>query len=471
MKLRVLALLLLLANLGFYAWTQGWLDGVVGLRAIGDREPERLARQFQPQVIRILAPRRCGVFGIRCGDRYLLSAGRPVQPRRGHGGGSLAQAEPRRGAVGPAQLRAGAGSGASIWDPSPPPTRCRRRPRSCAACRPRSKRSTAPPNSRRGFRSAASTVAPPPRRPLRSGPARRAQRTRRDRRRTRDRPCLAGRTRRCGARSPDRGARRRGQRVPLGKAFTACEPGVLAGAPDASCQRAPGRKRRQTTTTRDRSPNSQAMPSAPPPPLEPTGSTGCPPSIGATSTVLLATALCPASSITVALTVKRPGPEATTAAVMPSARPLKPSTMPPPSTILHCAPTIVRPCAATLPAALNSIGAPASGSAGATAMRASDGRCAQPARPRRRRACRRRRCWSCSSTAAGRCRSAPGTAAPACRRRCRPVVGNGRAVARSMRRRSRRRQRRLDRQHQRRRCRPPAARRSWCRRVTFVLSL
>jgi len=57
MKLRVLALLLLLANLGFYAWTQGWLDGVVGLRAIGDREPERLARQFQPQVIRILAPR------------------------------------------------------------------------------------------------------------------------------------------------------------------------------------------------------------------------------------------------------------------------------------------------------------------------------------------------------------------------------------------------------------------------------
>lgn len=57
MKLRVLALLLLLANLGFFAWTQGWLDTVVGLRAIGDREPERLARQFQPQAIRILAPR------------------------------------------------------------------------------------------------------------------------------------------------------------------------------------------------------------------------------------------------------------------------------------------------------------------------------------------------------------------------------------------------------------------------------
>jgi len=54
MKLRALVLLLLLANLGFYAWTQGWLDGVVGLRAQGDREPERLARQFQPQSVRIL---------------------------------------------------------------------------------------------------------------------------------------------------------------------------------------------------------------------------------------------------------------------------------------------------------------------------------------------------------------------------------------------------------------------------------
>ena len=27
MKLRALAVLLLLANLGFFAWTQGWLDG------------------------------------------------------------------------------------------------------------------------------------------------------------------------------------------------------------------------------------------------------------------------------------------------------------------------------------------------------------------------------------------------------------------------------------------------------------
>lgn len=54
MKLRALALLLVLANLGFYMWSQGWLDAVTGVRATGDREPERTARQFQPQVLRVL---------------------------------------------------------------------------------------------------------------------------------------------------------------------------------------------------------------------------------------------------------------------------------------------------------------------------------------------------------------------------------------------------------------------------------
>jgi hypothetical protein len=49
-------LLLLLANLLFFAWTQGWLDGVTGLRSQGDREPERLARQVRPETVRILAP-------------------------------------------------------------------------------------------------------------------------------------------------------------------------------------------------------------------------------------------------------------------------------------------------------------------------------------------------------------------------------------------------------------------------------
>lgn len=44
-------LLLLLANLGFGAWTHGWLDDLVGVRARGDREPERLMRQLHPEAV------------------------------------------------------------------------------------------------------------------------------------------------------------------------------------------------------------------------------------------------------------------------------------------------------------------------------------------------------------------------------------------------------------------------------------
>jgi hypothetical protein len=54
--LRLLVLLLVLANAAFFAWSVGWLDDVTGVRAIGDREPERLARQVHPESIRILPP-------------------------------------------------------------------------------------------------------------------------------------------------------------------------------------------------------------------------------------------------------------------------------------------------------------------------------------------------------------------------------------------------------------------------------
>lgn len=53
MKLRALALLLALANVGFFAWSQGWLDAF-GARGAADREPDRIARQFQPQLLRVL---------------------------------------------------------------------------------------------------------------------------------------------------------------------------------------------------------------------------------------------------------------------------------------------------------------------------------------------------------------------------------------------------------------------------------
>lgn len=52
--MRALIGLLLLANVAYWAWTQGWLGE--GAAAGSQREPERLARQVRPESIRILAP-------------------------------------------------------------------------------------------------------------------------------------------------------------------------------------------------------------------------------------------------------------------------------------------------------------------------------------------------------------------------------------------------------------------------------
>jgi hypothetical protein len=54
--LRAFVVALLLANLAFFAWSQGWLDNVFGVRGRGDHEPERLASQVRPESIVILPP-------------------------------------------------------------------------------------------------------------------------------------------------------------------------------------------------------------------------------------------------------------------------------------------------------------------------------------------------------------------------------------------------------------------------------
>jgi len=54
--LRALVLALALANAGYFAWTQGWLDELIGVRADSQREPERLARQVLPETVQILPP-------------------------------------------------------------------------------------------------------------------------------------------------------------------------------------------------------------------------------------------------------------------------------------------------------------------------------------------------------------------------------------------------------------------------------
>lgn len=56
MLLRAVLAGLILLNALFYCWTQGWLDDVVGIKARGDREPERLTRQIHPEQVVVLPP-------------------------------------------------------------------------------------------------------------------------------------------------------------------------------------------------------------------------------------------------------------------------------------------------------------------------------------------------------------------------------------------------------------------------------
>ncbi|HEV7914739.1 MAG TPA: hypothetical protein VGP22_13320, partial [Albitalea sp.] len=74
--LRGLVAALLLANLVFLAWSQGWIDPVLGTRSGGDREPERLALQVRPETVRILTPQAVAAAASAAESRLVcLEAG------------------------------------------------------------------------------------------------------------------------------------------------------------------------------------------------------------------------------------------------------------------------------------------------------------------------------------------------------------------------------------------------------------
>ena len=54
--LRWLVVALIAANLGYWAWTAGWLSGPLGWGPMPQREPDRLDRQINPQALRVLGP-------------------------------------------------------------------------------------------------------------------------------------------------------------------------------------------------------------------------------------------------------------------------------------------------------------------------------------------------------------------------------------------------------------------------------
>ena len=50
--LRFLLIALVVANLGYFVWARGDVDG----RGLTDREPQRLAQQLRPQLLQIRKP-------------------------------------------------------------------------------------------------------------------------------------------------------------------------------------------------------------------------------------------------------------------------------------------------------------------------------------------------------------------------------------------------------------------------------
>lgn len=61
--LRTVVILLLLANLGYFAWTQGSLAGL-GLAPDDERESERLSTQIQPETLRLIKAERADSKGL-----------------------------------------------------------------------------------------------------------------------------------------------------------------------------------------------------------------------------------------------------------------------------------------------------------------------------------------------------------------------------------------------------------------------
>lgn len=47
---------LAVANVAFFAWSQGWLGDAVGVSPLGDREPQRIDAQVNPQNLRVIPP-------------------------------------------------------------------------------------------------------------------------------------------------------------------------------------------------------------------------------------------------------------------------------------------------------------------------------------------------------------------------------------------------------------------------------
>ena len=103
--------MLILANALFFGWSQGWLDGVAGARAGGDREPERLALQVRPEAIRVLGAQAAAALAASAAASA-LAASAALLPASAASASVVARAAPVASAVSSAAPASAAGSAA-----------------------------------------------------------------------------------------------------------------------------------------------------------------------------------------------------------------------------------------------------------------------------------------------------------------------------------------------------------------------
>ena len=92
--LRVLVVLLLLANGVFFAWSRGWFAPVMAPPRGAEREPERVAAQVHPETVVVLplAAASAAVSAARAAAGRCLEAGPLAEAEAGAAEGLLAQA-------------------------------------------------------------------------------------------------------------------------------------------------------------------------------------------------------------------------------------------------------------------------------------------------------------------------------------------------------------------------------------------
>ncbi len=117
--LRALVLVLLLVNAAFYAWTQGWLNNVVGVRPDAQHEPQRLQLQQHADQVKVMPP-GAGANRKPALDAALPAASAPASAASGDAPASGASSAPASSASTAASTVASQVSGSTSAAGKPP---------------------------------------------------------------------------------------------------------------------------------------------------------------------------------------------------------------------------------------------------------------------------------------------------------------------------------------------------------------